>query len=49
MTTYSICKRCGAPHDDGTADYCMKCADYLFEEAVDDAFIEDLEERGVSC
>ena len=27
MTTYSICKRCGAPHDDGTADYCFKCLD----------------------
>lgn len=24
---YDICKRCGAPHDDGTADYCMNCLD----------------------
>ncbi len=24
---YDICKRCGAPHDDGTEDYCMNCLD----------------------
>lgn len=48
MFSYSVCKRCGAPHDDGTADYCMKCLDELFEEAVDEAFIEELVEQGVS-
>lgn len=46
---YDICKRCGAPHDDGTADYCMQCLDEQFNEAVDEAFIEELVEQGVSC
>lgn len=46
--TYAVCTRCGAYHDDGTADYCMDCLDDL-DEQVDEAFIEDLEEQGVSC
>ena len=46
---FSVCKRCGAPHDDGNADYCMNCLDKQFNEAVDEAFIEELIEQGVSC
>ena len=41
---YLICKRCGTLHDDGNADYCMKCLDEQFNEAVDEAFTEELVE-----
>ena len=35
---YDICKRCGAPHDDGTEELCMSC----LEELCDEAFYESL-------
>lgn len=37
MLVYSICKRCGAPHDDGTADFCFNCLDDLFNEVAREA------------
>ena len=49
--SYAVCTRCGAYHDDGTADLCMDCLDELdeqFNETVDEAFTEELE-QGVSC
>lgn len=33
----SICKRCGVPHDDGTAEYCFDCLEeFLNEECFSD-------------
>ncbi len=49
--SYAVCTRCGAYHDDGTAELCMDCLDEQFNEASDEAsdesFIEELEQGAV--
>ena len=38
---YAVCTRCGAYHDDGTAEYCMDCLDELYDlESTNDSDIE---------